>query len=193
MNQFLQNNLITIIVFLLLLIFVLMGAMILMLFKLVSQPKKLEVPSNDFSPRPKLKLINKSNISLNLVEAHYCSNHKELPSVGSCLMCEEVFCDNCLIDHDSMHFCKDHFRVFANHKWKQITDIKTTPDTPEDGLFIYNFKRDQWLNNQVPSFIMTHYKINIENDFIESFIQLNVKEEDAEKLFDELSKYKALD
>ena len=92
-----------------------------------------------------------------------------------------------------MHFCKEHFRTFANNKWKQITDVRTTPDTPEDGLFIYNFKRDLWQDKNIPTFVMTHYKINIENDFIESFIQLNVREEDVEKLTVQIEKYKAQD
>jgi hypothetical protein len=67
----------------------------------------------------------------------------------------------------------------------------TTPDTPELGLYIYNFKRELWLKKSIPSFVMTHYKINIDNDYIESFIQLNVREDDVEKLILELENYKA--
>ena len=92
-----------------------------------------------------------------------------------------------------MHFCKEHFRIFANSKWHQITDVRTTPDTPEEGLFVYNFKRDIWKDKNIPTFVMTHYKINIDNDFIESFVQLNVREEDVEKLTKEIEKYKQLE
>lgn len=194
MNQFLQNYLIAIVVFLLMLIFLLMGAMIFILFKLLNKPKNevmAEIPTEKpvlkVSPE-KLKLVEEP-----IVEKYYCIHHKEAPSVGSCLICEEVFCVDCLVDHESMHFCKEHFRTYANFKWKQITDTRTTPDTPEDGLYIYNFKRDLWLNKTIPSFVMTHYKINIENDYIESFIQLNVREDDVDKLILELEKYKALD
>lgn len=128
-----------------------------------------------------------------IVEKFQCHNHPDKESVGSCLICEDVFCENCLIEHESMHFCREHFRIFANSKWKQITDVRTTPDTPEDGLFIYSFKKDMWKEKNLPTFVMTHYKINIDNDYIESFIQLNVREEDAESLTLELEKYKALD
>lgn len=194
MNQFLQTNLIPIIVFLLLLIFALMGAMIFILFKLLLKPKEqpvVVVEPTQAAPvtfKDKIKLIEDP-----IVEKHYCIHHKDAPSVGSCLICEEVFCENCLVDHESMHFCKEHFRTFAAYKWKQITDVRTTPDTPEDGLYIYKFKRDLWLNKSIPSFVMTHYKINIENDYIESFIQLNVREDDVEKLSNEIEKYKAQD
>ncbi|RPJ75443.1 MAG: hypothetical protein EHM20_08930 [Alphaproteobacteria bacterium] len=189
MNQFLQNNLVAIVVFLLLLIFVLMGTMIFILFKLLVRPKPEAIPPTE---KPALKpIFEKIRLAEEvIVEKYYCIHHKQAPSVGSCLICEEVFCADCLVEHESMHFCKEHFRTFANYKWKQITDERTTPDTPEDGLYIYNFKRDLWLNKNIPSFVMTHYKINIENDFIESFIQLNVREEDVEKLSRELELFK---
>ncbi|MDO9184156.1 MAG: hypothetical protein Q7U04_17210 [Bacteriovorax sp.] len=194
MSQFLQNNLVAIIVFLLLLIFLLMGSMIFILCKLVLRTKPADfvidtstvLADEVLSPLLKIK---KHEISL--VEKYYCIHHTEAPSVGSCLICEEVFCVDCLVDHESMHFCKEHFRTYANYKWQQITDTRTTPDTPEDGLYIYNFKRDIWLNKNIPSFVMTHYKINIENDYIESFIQLNVRIEDVTKLSLELENYKA--
>ena len=194
MNQFLQNNFVAIIVFLLLLIFFLMGGGIFILFRLLTKTKT-EAMAPMPAEKPVLRPISEKVILVEevIVENYYCIHHKEAPSVGSCLICEEVFCVDCLVDHESMHFCKEHFRTYANYKWKQITDVRTTPDTPEDGLFIYNFKRDLWLNKSIPSFVMTHYKINIENDYIESFIQLNVREDDVEKLGLELEKYKALD
>ena len=191
MNQFLQSNLIPIIVFLLLLIFVLMGAMIFILFRLLTKPKVETVPERIvLNPIVETLKLKKESI---VVESYYCIHHPDIPSVASCLICEEVFCEDCLVEHESMHFCKEHFRTFANNKWKQITDVRTTPDTPEDGLFIYNFKRDLWQDKNIPTFVMTHYKINIENDFIESFIQLNVREEDVEKLTVQIEKYKAQD
>lgn len=190
MNQFFQDNLVTIIVFLLLLIFVMMGGMIFILFKLLVQkksglpPEKAEVPVSTPTVA-KFKLGEEP-----ILEKHYCSHHPDQPSVASCLICEDVFCEECLVDHESMHFCKEHFRTFAGYKWKQITDERTTPDTPEDGLYIYKFKRDLWLNTNIPTFVMTHYKINIENDYIESFIQLNVREDDVEKLSKELEVFR---
>jgi hypothetical protein len=165
-----------------------MGMMIFILFKLLVKPKPEAMDSVTPNQKP---LIEKKKIPIEtVVEKHYCLNHKESPSVGSCLICEEVFCNDCLIEHESMHFCKEHFKTFASHKWKQITDELTTPDTPETGAYIYRFKHDQWVNKKIPSFVMTHYKINLENDYIESFIQLNVREDDVEKLSLELKTLK---
>ena len=192
MNQFLQNNLVAIIVFLLLLIFFLLGGMVFILFRMQFSPKNEKSTSASFESPPIAPPYTKiKGYQEAIIEKFFCIHHQEAPSAGSCLICEEVFCVDCLVDHESMHFCKEHFRTYAHYKWKQISDERTTPDTPEDGLYIYNFKRDLWLNKNIPSFVMTHYKINIENDYIESFIQLNVREDDVEKLSTELKKHKA--
>lgn len=192
MNQFLANNLIAIIIFLLLLIFALMAVLVIFLFKLLNQNQQLtqDPASLKLKTNPKAKNDKRAIISP-IQESFTCVQHRDLNSVGSCLICEEVFCENCLVEHESMHFCKEHFRIFAHHKWKQITDLKTTPDNPEEGLFIYEFKRELWNKKNIPTFIMTHYKINTDNDYIESFIQLNVCEEEADKLTLELENYKA--
>lgn len=191
MNQFFHDNLITIIVFLVLLLFVMMGTMIFILFRLLTQPKTAPAAAPAVEPKEVKTAFNKFKfVEETVVEKYYCSHHPDTPSVGSCLICEEVFCEDCLIDHESMHFCKEHFRTFASNKWEQITDVRTTPETPEDGLYIYNFKKDLWLNKSIPTFVMTHYKINIENDYIESFIQLNVRVDDVAKLTHEIEAYK---
>ena len=195
MNQTIQDNSFLIIGILILVIFTLMGAMIFILFKLLtkkeSAPQVIETNPLAQLNKQALELAALKKKREQVQESYYCIHHKEEASVGSCLICEEVFCEECLIEHDGMHFCKEHFRIFANHKWKQITDVKTTPDTPEEGVFIHDFKRELWKERNLPTFVMTHYKINIESDYIESFIQLNVREEDAEKLVEELKIYKA--
>ncbi len=193
MNTFLQDNLFTIIIFLLLIILVLIALIGFVMVKLLFQKKELNETLNEARPKEILsktatyKILSEESV----VEKYFCHNHPEDQSIGSCLICEEVFCENCLIEHDGLYFCKEHFRIFASNKWKQITDIKTTPDTPIDGLYIYHFKRKIWQERNAPIFILTHYKINIESDFIESFIQLNVLEKDAERLEKELEIFQA--
>jgi hypothetical protein len=199
MSTFLQNNIYAIILFLLFIILLLIALIGVVLIKLILNNKN-EVNINPLhieKERPVLVPIVEAPAKIKklseetVVEKYYCENHPDIPSIGSCLICEDVFCEQCLIEHDSLYFCKEHFRTFANNKWKQITDVKTTPNTPEDGLYIYHFKRHIWQEKKIPSFVLTHYKINIEEDFIESFIQLNVVEDRAEELEDQIEKFKA--
>ncbi|MBY0416368.1 MAG: hypothetical protein K2Q18_19490, partial [Bdellovibrionales bacterium] len=195
MNNFVQENLYAIILFLLLLVLMLIAIIGIVIVKLLlSAKKETNTWPVTLAPQPESQLDLKSKFKKlseeTVVEKYYCENHPDEPSVGSCLICENVFCEKCLIEHEGMFFCKEHFRVFANNKWKQITDVRTTPHTPEEGLYIYHFKRHIWKEEKIPSFVLTHYKINIEEDFIESFIQLNVIESDAENLLHGMNKFK---
>ncbi len=196
MNNFFQENIFAIILFLLLIILLLIALIGVIVVKLLLAPKEVAQPkaaapavSPTITPEvviPNFKKLSEEKVA----EKYYCENHPDIPSVGTCLICEDVFCEQCLIEHDGLYFCKEHFKIFANNKWKQITDVKTTPDTPEEGLYIYNFKRHLWNDRKVPSFVLTHYKINIEEDFIESFIQLNVVVDAAVELAEDLEKFK---
>lgn len=198
MNTFLQENLTAILLFMVLIVLLLIALIGIVLVKLlltkneqqaaqpiVEKERPVLVPVVE-TPAKLRKLAEES-----VVEKYYCENHPDVPSTGGCLICEDVFCEQCLIEHDGLYFCKEHFKTFANNKWKQITDVKTTPNTPEDGLYIYHYKRHIWKDQNIPSFVLTHYKINIEEDFIESFIQLNVVEEKAEELLADIEKFKA--
>lgn len=197
MNTFLQDNLYAIILFLLFIILLLIALISMVLIKLLLNNKNENSPKPLEKERPVLVPVVGTPAKIqklseeSVVEKYYCENHPDIPSVGSCLICEDVFCEQCLIEHDSLYFCKEHFKTFANNKWKQITDVRTTPNTPEDGLYIYHFKRHIWHDKKIPSFVLTHYKINIEEDYIESFIQLNVVEDKAEELQSEIEKFKA--
>ena len=199
MNIFLQENFYTIMIFMMFIILLLIVIIGIVLIKILLKKAKVQinlpVPIETVKPVAvnasenfiKIKRLSEETI----IEKFYCTNHSDIPSIGGCLICEDVFCEKCLIEHDSLYFCKEHFKTFANNKWKQVTDTRTTPNTPEEGLYIYHFKRHIWRDKKIPSFVLTHYKINIEEDFIESFIQLNVVEEKAEEITTDIENFKA--
>jgi hypothetical protein len=116
------------------------------------------------------------------IEAMACVNHHEEQARGVCCVCNESFCETCLKEYDGLNFCSPHFRLYLGHEWVKIEEIKTTPDTPESALSIYEFKKNCWKENEVPSIISTHYKINIEGDFIESYVCLLVRKEEEKEL-----------
>jgi hypothetical protein len=200
MNQLIQEHLFSIILFLLFIILLLMGVIVFVLFKLLNDKNNSTVSPVSITPPPDapknseqdFKEIARQKLKNEIInEKYYCHNHKESNSVGGCLICEDVFCESCLVEHEGMYFCRDHFKIFANNKWEQITDEKTTPDTPDDGLYIWNFKRHIWKNKNIPSFVLTHYKINVHDDFIESYVQLNVVADSSSELKTALLEFKA--
>ncbi|EQC42910.1 hypothetical protein M899_0082 [Bacteriovorax sp. BSW11_IV] len=115
-----------------------------------------------------------------------CLNHKERNSVGICSICEQEFCAQCLKEMDKVYLCPEHFKLYTQNKWIPITNEKTTPDTPQNGVYIYNYKKNIWDKDKIPSYILNEYKINMEGDFVETYVQLHVIEDDAPKLKSEL-------
>lgn len=107
-----------------------------------------------------------------------CQNHPDLMASGMCAICAGMFCETCLKAYETLHFCNEHYELFLNSKWVEVETIKSTPIRPHDGLELHVHKEKMWQLKGVPSYIMTHYKIEIESDQIETHIKLYARESD---------------
>lgn len=105
-----------------------------------------------------------------------CYIHNETSSVGICSICEEDICSECVKQIDKLNLCPTHLKTYINSQWVPITNQRTTPDTPQDGVYIYQFKKNLWNTKKIPTYILNEYKINIDDDFIETYVQLYVEE-----------------
>lgn len=129
------------------------------------------------SLKPKLKEPSLHSIKPTEIKGH-CFQHEDEKSVAVCSICEQEICDSCLRHVDHLNFCPEHYDDYTQNEWTAITNQMTTPDTPHAGIYIYNFKRDQWQKKKVPTYILTDYKLNMEGDFIESYVMLHVRKQD---------------
>lgn len=191
-----NNLIITLLIILIVLLMVLIAIAIYLVYKFMLKNQQ----QHQMSTSTKVSNSSPENMSDNvparsekpkfhISEKSHCPNHKENPPVGTCLICEEAFCEECLIEHESLYFCKEHFRTYADNKWEKITDILTTADTPEASMHVYDFKRDLWRFEKVPTFVLTHYKINVAEDIIESYVQLHVRENEVLELTNRLKTF----
>jgi len=119
-----------------------------------------------------------------------CHFHDELRGVGICSICGATLCESCIINHDSLNFCNEHFHLFLSNNWKVIEKVKTTPDQAHLGHYLYNFKEYLWNTLNTPSYIIVNYKINVEHDSIESDIELYGPEAETEALQKDIQKFK---
>ena len=189
-----NSIIIGLLIVLILLLSILIGLALFLVFKLVLKKENAELPKKDnessSSLEKDLNTRTKPSSQYKISEGSHCPNHKDNSPVGTCLICEEAFCEECLIEHESLYFCKEHFRTYANHDWEKITDILTTADTPEASMHVYDFKRELWKFEKIPTFVLTHYKINVSDDLIESYVQLHVRAEEKDTLENRLARYK---
>jgi hypothetical protein len=142
--------------------------------------------------KTKKVVVEKEKVSIEpvLEGVGLCKNHNDKNSVGICAICEDEFCIDCLKQIDNISLCPEHFSLYASNTWIPITNQRTTPNDPNEGIYIYKFKQHLWKTTSIPTYILNEYKIQVENDYIETYVQLHVTEENKEKLSQELQQFK---
>ena len=111
-----------------------------------------------------------------------CHLHPKEPSEGACAICGQYFCQSCLKSHGTLWFCREHLNLFLGSEWQEAHTVKSTPDNPEAGVEVVEFKNTLWVTEGLPLYVETHYKINVEGDLIESWIVLYSREFETEEI-----------
>ena len=114
--------------------------------------------------------------------SYFCKLHPGIKSTGLCAICEQPFCADCLKEHEKLFFCPEHYDLFLAHKWTDVLTIRTNPNEPYKTAFLYNFKKQLWEQDNIPTYIITHYKIDVEQDHIESYVKLFARQDNQELL-----------
>lgn len=129
-------------------------------------PHKLPAPKN-----PEVK-----------TEKAFCINHKETRSTSICHICSNPFCPDCIRNHSTLSFCTDHFKLLFKYQWIPILSFQITSDQNEDGVVLQSFKEMVWNKEKIPSYIVVEYRINFEQDLIESHVSYFTREQDQDLL-----------
>ena len=102
----------------------------------------------------------------------FCPNHTEEPGETTCAICDKLFCKACIRPYKSLHFCKEHLPLIMRHEWDEVVTIKISTTDPEKGVKLYDVKKILLEKEDLPSYIETHYKINVDQDYIETYLVL---------------------
>lgn len=108
----------------------------------------------------------------------FCPNHTEEPGEVMCAICDKLYCKACIKPFKSLHFCKEHLPLVMKHEWEEVLTLKTSTEDPEEGVRLFDKKKEIFEKDNIPTYIETHYKINVDQDFIETYLVLfGIKEE----------------
>lgn len=171
--------LISLALFLLTLILGLLSFLVFKLFLRKPESAKQEIiqpNSSAFHPDivdriNELKKIKPKNLDL------FCPNHPDEPGEVSCSICDHYFCSTCIKPFKNMHVCKEHLPLLMHNEWEEVHSIKSSAQDPDEGVRLYDIKKNIYLNQNIPTYIETHYKINIDKDHIETYLVLfSIKE-----------------
>jgi len=177
--------------FLLVIIIGLLSVLIYKLFKNQSPPATLQPstegesiptkPTKEFHPA----IIERMN-ELRQIKPQrpdlFCPNHRDEPGETVCAICDKLFCASCIKDFKTLHFCKEHLPLIMNYEWDEVYTLKTSSHDPERGVRLYDLKKEIFERENLPAYIETHYKINVDQDHIETYLVIFAKRENVQFL-----------
>lgn len=170
------------------LILILLMALIVYLFIKMNENKNIpEAPISTFIQPTKKKLMSNTQLDPTL---QMCVNHPEASAQALCAISQDPICDRCVREDDGIIFSLDHFRTYLENKWAEVESVRATADETQASAHLFAFKYHTWKKDQTPSFVTTHYRIDVESDEIESLIKLYVKEEEKDLLKEQLLIFK---
>jgi hypothetical protein len=56
------------------------------------------------------------------------------------------------------------------HEWEEVLTVKTSTQNPEEGVELFEAKKRLFMDQKIPTYIETHYKINVDQDYIETYL-----------------------
>lgn len=184
-----QTFLVLIIIILFLLVIV-VGALAFFIFKnfgknnsapvvgaaVTSESPHLDVAKSNFHPDILERIKDMEKVKPK--RAHlFCPNHSEEPGETMCAICDKIYCRSCIKPYKSLHFCKEHLPLIMRFEWDEVLTIKTSTQDPEQGVRLYDVKKEIFENDDIPTYVETHYKINVDQDYIETYLVLFAQKE----------------
>lgn len=173
-----ENTAILLIVITLFLLVIIMGLLTALIYRLIKQN-----PNTTQSQNPPLKTGSEYHPAiferikdLEKVKPRrsdlFCPNHTDEPGEVTCAICDKLFCKACIKPFKTLHFCKEHLPLVMRFDWDEVITLKTSTTDPEEGVRLYDVKKELFEKENIPTYIETHYKINVDQDYIETYLVL---------------------
>ena len=188
-----ENTAILLIVITLFLLVIIMGLLTALIYRLIKQnPNTIQSQKPPVKTGPEYHPAILDRIKdLEKVKPRrsdlFCPNHTEEPGEVTCAICDKLFCKACIKPFKSLHFCKEHLPLVMRYDWDEVITLKTSTTNPEEGVRLYDVKKELFEKENIPTYIETHYKINVDQDYIETYLVLFSVKDKIQELKDKLN------
>jgi len=185
-----ETTLLISIVILNIVLLIVLGLLGYLVYRLLSEKKSINQTAPSETPKsayehyhPEIKKrLEGIEFTNPVAENIFCPIHPEEAGEVQCGMCGKYFCNKCIRPMKSIYFCKEHMAVFLRNQWEEILTLKTSSSDPEAGVRLYDKKQLIFTEHKIPTYIETHYKIDVDSDFIETYLVLYAQENQAEQV-----------
>lgn len=180
-----ENITVILLVFTNVLIVLILGLFAFFIYRLLKQqnqprhdqPTQVPTESHQYHPAVLERFKEAEKIKKRKPELN-CPNHADEPGEVVCAICDRLYCRACIKPFKTLHFCKEHISLMMRHDWEEVLTVKTSTTDPEHGVRLYDRKKEVFERDELPTYIETHYKINVDQDYIETYLVLfGIKEQ----------------
>lgn len=180
-----DNTAILLIVLTNIMLVLILGTLAFLIYKLIKNQSKsgasetsvIENPEEKYHPAILERMEEMKRIKASKRAELFCPNHPDEPGEASCAICDKLFCKACIKPFKTLHFCREHLPLVMNHEWEEVLTLKTSTHDPEHGVQLFDSKKRLFENLNLPTYIETHYKINVDQDYIETYlVMFSIKE-----------------
>jgi uncharacterized protein YfeS len=119
--------------------------------------------------------------------ASVCVDHPDVPALKKCAISDQSYCELCITRQLDVWVAKKYLDVLLDSEWEEIYMLPDTKGHHDVKSRLQKVKSELWQNNGIPVLIQGHYKINVEDDKIESYTVIKARVEDLRLLKRELS------
>lgn len=148
---------------------------------IAGEPSATSKPETNYHPEIQ-KRLDELKFSKATTENIFCPYHPEEAGEVQCGICHKYFCARCVRPMKSIYFCKEHMALFLRSQWQEVLTLKTSSEDPEAGVRLFEKKQEIFKEKQLPSYVETHYKIDVEGDYIETYLVVFAQEEQIEEM-----------
>lgn len=117
----------------------------------------------------------------------YCIDHPENKAKGICSISSEAFCELCLTKQDDLRLGRKYLDFYLDTEWIKLLMVEDEQLDLENLEQLKAIKNEGWISEKRPLIIQDQFKINIEEDKIESYKVLLTRQEDKITYLEKLS------
>ncbi len=181
-----EQVLLTLVVILLVLVLIMLIGIAVVGWRLLQQRRTQAdgepKPEDSYHPEVRKRLEEARALAEKRTREANCHIHVKEPSEGMCAICGQFFCKSCLKTQGNLVFCREHLGIYLNAHWSEVHKLQSSPDDPEAGVALVEWKAKLWADKALPTIVQTHYKIDVAEDRIQSWVVLFARESDSEEV-----------
>ncbi|MBD64218.1 MAG: hypothetical protein CME62_03370 [Halobacteriovoraceae bacterium] len=192
-----ETLLVVLIIILLVFMIILLGVVGFLFFKYLKLNQSLSNPAlqdqskvsvaEDRMPDEVKKKIEQAKRQKQTMQGQFCVDHPENPAKGKCSISEEPYCELCITREKDVRISRKFLHLFLDSEWENLYFLDDDVVGSDALERLMKIKKVMWQEKGTPVIAQKQFKINIENDEIETFTVVMVRPEDKEAVNSKLS------